>query len=1054
MQQYILRSSRLLLLGALLVLGSNTPQMAQTPAPVKVTSAMFGAIEARHIGPATMSGRITAIDVLDKKVENTPNSPYQRIIYVGTALGGVWKSKDNGTTFKPIFDKITADLKASQSIGALTIDQSKPDEVVWVGTGECNVRNSVSVGSGVYKTTDGGETWKPMGLEKTERIAKIAIHSTNANIVYVAAMGALWNDSEERGLYRTQDGGKTWEKVLYVDAETGCSDVAIDPQNPNIVYAAFWTFRRKAWTFSSGGKGSGLFKSTDGGKTWKRLTKGLPEGEQGRCIIAIAPSKPNIVFATVESKKTALYRSDDRGESWTMTSDAAGVGFRPYYFACMKVDPTDTNRIYKLGANLNISSDGGKTFNTFGYGGATHPDHHDIWIDPQNPMVLLLATDGGVYRSLDRGRSWSLFRNLPVSQFYHVNADMETPYNVFGGLQDNGSWMAPSQKLGGIPNSAWKNLGGGDGFYVLRDKADKNYLYYTIYEGLAFRMYVPTGETKPIRPLGKDGDPKYRFNWNSPLVQSAKNPKVLYTGAQYVFRSTDKGDTWERISEDLTTNDSTKLQQEKSGGLTPDNTSAENHCTVFTIADSPLDEKLIWAGTDDGNLHITQDGGKTWKNVVSAVPNLPKNSWVSCVEPSRFDKGTAYVTFDRHMDGDMQPHVYKTTDFGKTWKPLATSDLRGFAHVVREDVVNKNLLFVGTESGLFLSIDGGEQWAQFTGNMPNVAVRDVVIHPREHDVIVATHGRGIVIVDDITPIRALTQQVLSSELTILPSRTTIVRANDGGQEFSGSDEFVGATVDNSTFITYYMKDRHMMGDLNVDILNDKGELIASIPGGKRKGINRVEWGMRLKAPRVAKSENAAFGAAFGPMVPDGKYTVRIGKGDKTYTSTFTIQSDPRAPYSAADRKKQQETMLGLYNLQGKLAYIAASATSVRDSLNGRATTLGANDPLKTTLTQTAAKFDSLYKKVVAEKSTIFADTEERLREKITELYSSVNAYGGAPSKMQLERFAFLDKEVAKVGGELETLAKTALEAANAALKGKSLAPVVPLTKEAFDKQKD
>jgi photosystem II stability/assembly factor-like uncharacterized protein len=1029
-----------------LAVSALTQSFAQQPS-VKLTSGMFGAVEARHLGPATMSGRITSIDVIDKKINNEPNAPLQRIIYVGAASGGVWKSKDNGTTFKPIFDKTE---KASQSIGALAIDRSKPDEVIWVGTGESNTRNSVSVGTGIYKSTDGGDSWKLMGLEKSERIARIAIHPKNPDVVFVAVPGALWSDSEDRGLYRTTDGGKTWEKALYIDSKTGCAEVVIDPADPNIMYASMWTFRRKGWSFASGGKDGGLFKSTDGGKTWRKLTKDLPDGEVGRVAIALAPSTSATVYAIVEAKKTRLWRSTNKGENWEAMSDATALGLRPFYFASLVVDPTDPNIVYKPALDLNVSTDGGKTFSAGGT--STHSDHHALWIDPQNPMVMLLGTDGGVYRSLDRGRKWLMIRSLPVSQFYHVGVDNEVPYNVFGGLQDNGSWMAPSQASGGITNSAWKSVGFGDGFHVLRDRTDKNVLYFEYQGGEMSKHYLATGEIKFIKPQPKDGDPKYRFNWNTPLAQSPKNPKTLYAGAQFLFRSMDKGESWEKISPDLTTNDSTKQKQEESGGLSIDISAAENHCTIYAITESPFDEKIIWAGTDDGNLQLTQDGGKKWTNVVTNIQGLPKNAWVSCIEPSRYDKATAYVTFDLHTFGDMATYVYKTTDFGKTWTRLESPEFRGYAHVVREDAVNKNLLFVGTEMGLFVSLDGGAQWVQFTGNLPNVAIRDIAIQARENDLVLATHGRGIVVIDDITPLRALSAEVLGSELAILPSRPARHNWSNSFQTFDGDDEFVGDNPSQQATITYYMKDRMMMGDLKVEVLNDKGEVISSIPGTKRKGINRVNFAMRMKAPRVAASENLAPRALFGPLLPEGKYTVRITKGEKQFTSTLVLEGDPRSPYTAADRAAQQKTVMSLYNIQARLAYISAAMTELRDTLKARVEKLDSTNKTRVAVMKTANRLDSLYKTVAKERGFYVAEKEDKLREHVSNLYGAVNSYGGAPSKMQLERLATLEREIGKVNTTLESIIKTDLLAANTELKTASLQAASALTKEEFDKR--
>ncbi|MEW6731748.1 MAG: glycosyl hydrolase, partial [Acidobacteriota bacterium] len=811
-------------------------------AQIKIDSNTFGGIEARSIGPATMSGRIMAIDA----VNNNPS-----IVYVGAAGGGVWKSTNGGTTFKSIFDKYT------QSIGALTIDQTRPD-TVWVGTGESCTRNSSSVGTGVYKTTDGGENWQSIGLEKSERISKIIIDPKNSDTVYVAVVGHLWDANEERGVYKTTDGGKTWQRIHYVDANTGCSDLAIDPQENSTLYACMWQFRRQPWTFSSGGPGSGLYKSTDAGKTWRKINKGLPEGDLGRIAIAVAPSRPNIVYVNVEAKKTALYRSEDMGESWQQINSSANLAARPFYFSHLLVDPKDYKKIYKPGFSLTVSRDGGQSFS--GTSGSNHSDHHALWIDPNNTAEMYLGTDGGVYKSMDFGNTWIFMKNLPVSQFYHVTYDLNRPYNVYGGLQDNGSWMGPSQSPNGIENKDWRNLGYGDGFWVFPDPLDKDIVYCEYQGGKMLRHHRSTGEIKTIPPLPKEGEPDYRFNWNAPIALSPNNPNVIYVGAQYLFRSTNKGESWERISEDLTTNNPEKQKQLESGGLTVDNSSAENHCTIFAISESPKDEKVIWAGTDDGNLQITLDGGKTWTNVVKNLPGLPANTWCSGIEASHYDKAVAYAVFDGHQTGDMKTYVYKTTDSGQTWRSISTDAIKGYAHVIREDLVNPNLLFLGTEFGLFITLDGGQQWAQFTGKFPSVAVRDIVIHPRESDILIATHGRGLYIIDDIVPIRKITPQILQSNVAILESRPSIASLPAQVQDFPGDDEFVGSNLREVAYITYYLKDRHVFGDFKIEIYDSDGKLITTLPAGKRRGINRVEWFMRLKPPKTPPAPTLAGGA--------------------------------------------------------------------------------------------------------------------------------------------------------------------------------------------------
>ncbi len=614
---------------------------------VQITSDTFGGILARPIGPATMSGRIAAIDA----VAADPLT-----IYAGAASGGVWKSIDAGNTFKPVFDEYT------QSIGAVRVDPSNP-KTVWVGTGESWTRNSVSVGTGIYKTTDAGDTWTQMGLKDSERIARIAVDPKAPDTVYACATGRLWSASEERGVYKTTDGGKTWERVLHVDADTGCSDLSLDPQEPSVLYAGMWQFRRYPDFFRSGGKGSALYKSSDAGKTWKKITAGLPKGEVGRIAVAVAPSRPSTVYAVVESKKTALYRSDDTGETFREVNSSFNIGVRPFYFAYVVVDPTDHNTVYKPGLVTTVSTDGGKTFSspfTSSHGFGVHSDHHALWIDPRDPNQMLLGTDGGLYISYDKAHHWTFAKNLPLSQFYHVSADDERPYNVYGGLQDNSSWVGPSRSVGGIENRDWENIGNGDGFWAFADPRDSDILYTEWQGGELSRIKRSTGEVKLIKPYAAPGERELRFNWNTPIHMSASQPGTIYFGSQYLYRSRDRGDSWERISPDLTTNDPKRQRQEQSGGLSIDNSTAENNTTIYTISESPKNGEVIWAGTDDGHLQVTRDGGKTWTNVMKNVPGVPAGTWVSRVEASPHEEGAAFATFDGHRSGDMATYVFKT----------------------------------------------------------------------------------------------------------------------------------------------------------------------------------------------------------------------------------------------------------------------------------------------------------------------------------------------------------------------------------------------------------
>ena len=653
-----------------------------------VNSAMFGSMEARQLGPGTMSGRITAIEGVNKDEGKT--------IFVGTAGGGVWKSTNAGASYKSMFDKYC------QSIGAIAINQKDPS-IIYVGTGESNMRNSVSYGNGIYKSTDGGDNWKRIGLDSTEHISKIIISPDNPKMIYVAVPGALWSNSKHRGLYRSSDGGDTWEKIFYIDELTGCADVLVDPTNPTTLFAAMWQFRRQPFSFNSGGKGSGLYKSTDAGKTWREIKNGLPEKPFGRIAMTLAPSDPRQMIAIVESNKTGLYISSDGGENWKNQSATMNVCARPFYFSTIAIDPNDPKRVYRPAFQFAYSSDGGYSFTEASNdGGWVHSDMHAIWINPVHTNILYVGTDGGIYMSVDKGATWQFNQGLPVGQFYHVAYDMKDPYNVYGGLQDNGSWMAPSATPGGIGNANWDRVGGGDGFWTVPD-IDGKTVYSEYQGGNMNRVDLSNMKAEFIQPQKTLKEEKLRWNWNTPIVTGAKNPKNLYVGAQYLYKSTDQGRNWKRISPDLTTNDKNKQKQEDSGGLSEDNTSAENHCTIFTIAESSLDENQIWVGTDDGNLQYSTDAGTTWTNVSANVAKcgIANQSWVSSIQPSQFDKNVVYATFENHMYGDFQTYLGKSSDMGKTWKRIVSSEFTGFAHKIKEDPINKNLLFLGAEMGLF-----------------------------------------------------------------------------------------------------------------------------------------------------------------------------------------------------------------------------------------------------------------------------------------------------------------------------------------------------------------
>ena len=1022
---------------------------AQTPAPatVKVDSETISGLGARNIGSAAMSGRVAAVAAVRDGARLT--------LYIGAASGGVWKSVNGGTTYKPVFDK-----QPVQSIGAIAIDPKNP-KVVWVGTGEAWTRNSVSIGDGVYKSTDGGDNWTNVGLKESEHVAKILVDPTESNTVYVCVPGKLWSDSDERGVYKTTDGGKSWTRILKgANASTGCSMISLDPQNPKTLFAGMWDFRRKGWTFRSGGdgptaaSGSGLFKSVDGGASWTELdeksAKGLPAKPWGRIAVTVAPSKPNVVYAFVEAvvPTNGLYRSDDGGKTWEARDRSQAMIWRPFYFANLIVDPKNENRVYKPDLNLVVSTDGGASFSNIS--GGAHGDFHDVWIDPDNPDHLITGDDGGVWYSYDAGNKWWKGENLPISQFYHVSVDMDRPYHVYGGLQDNSSWVGESQYPGGVTNSRWENMYNGDGFWMFVDPADPDYIYAEYQGGEIGRVNRRTHETRNIKPLPGYQQGKLRYNWNTPIYLSPTRRGTIYIGAQFLFRSRDFGQTWERVSPDLTTNDPAKQQQERSGGVTIDNSAAETHTTIYAIAESPRNPNVIWVGTDDGNVQVSRDGGKTWTNVVRNIRGLSPNAWVSSLEAGHFAEGTVYATFDLHTFGDMRPYAYKSTDYGQTWSPVVGQDgpVRGYAHVVKEDLVNRDLLFLGTELGLWVSLDGGKQWAHYKGgDLPSVAVRDLAIHPRDDDLVIATHGRGIWIIDDITPLRALTPAILASNAAFLQIKPIVQRIPAQGGWANGDATFVGPNPPDEAVITYYQRRRHIFGDLKIEVFDQAGKFVGTVPSSKRRGLSRVTWPMRLKAPTVPPAASVAFGAAFGPRVLPGAYTVKMSKDKDVFTTPLRVVADPRTRHTPLERQAQLALALKLSSLLGDMTFAVEKMNAVRTALDERAGKLPAADSLTGRLQAASAAVDELRKKIVATKEGGMITGEERLRENLADLYGNVVFYEGRPSQTQVARADAIARELADVVSAFDAWTARDLAGLNAALTAKQLDTIRLLTRE-------
>ncbi len=932
---------RLLLSFALLAHGLS----AQDPPPA-LDPGLLAGLQARSIGPAVCGGRIGA-------VAGVPGDP--TIVWAGAASGGVWKSTDGGVRFTPVFDD-----QDVTSVGAIAIDPRSPD-VVWVGTGEGNPRNSASVGRGVYRTVDGGKTWTKLGLDATERIHRILLHPTQPSTAFVAAFGTSWGENAERGVFRTTDAGRTWSKVLFVDERTGCGDLVMDPRNPDKLFAAMWEHRRWPWAFRSGGPGSGLFRSDDGGATWTRLGEehGLPKGELGRIGLAIAPSDPRIVYALVEAEKSVLLRSDDGGNSFRTINRSEGIAPRPFYFGDIRVDPQNPDRVYSLHVVVDVSTDGGRSFATLVGWSEAHPDHHDLWIDPRDPQRMVLGNDGGVSISQDRGATWRFCANLPLAQFYHVAVDHDVPYHVYGGLQDNGSWRGPSNvwENGGIRNLHWQEVCFGDGFATLPDPTDSRQGYAMSQGGALVRFDLRTGTQKSIRPPAPDGV-ELRFHWNAAIAQDPFDAATIWYGSQFVHKSTDRGESWSIVSPDLSTDDPAKQRQDESGGLTLDVTAAENHCCVITLAPSAVQRGVVWAGTDDGRVHVTQDGGQSWRSVEANVPGLPQHTWCAHVEASKFDAGTAFAVFDGHRTADWTPYVYVTRDFGATWVSLATPAIDGYCLVIEQDPVQQDLLWLGTEFGLYVTFDGGKQWHRWKHGVPACSAMAITTHPRDGDLIVGTHGRSIFVLDDLTPLRTLSPELLQQKLHLFPIQPAIAweTAQTPGERFPGNGEFRGRTRTRGAFVHVVVAapelkhpdpgvektrakeeapatatDTERKDDaapakddpkdqVTVEVRDAAGALVRTFRRGVHRGLNRIVWTLeRDGAPGPTREwQDEPELPPPGREVLPGEYSITVRFQGESRSEKVTVLADPRVEIPLADRQAKDALRAERERLQGEL----------------------------------------------------------------------------------------------------------------------------------------
>jgi photosystem II stability/assembly factor-like uncharacterized protein len=1067
-----------------------TQRPIATTRPAEDTSAATSGIKRlrwRSVGPANNAGRVSV-------VVGVPGD--RDVYYVAGANGGIIKTTNGGVTFKPIFDK-----QDIGSIGAIAIAPSDPN-IIYVGTGEENPRNNASIGDGMYKSVDAGEHWTHIGLEKSDKIARIVIDAKNPDLVFACGLGREWGPNEERGVFKTIDGGKTWKKVLYVDSQTACSDIAADPGNSNILYAGMYTYRRWAWHLESGGGNTAVYRSVDGGNTWERLSgkdrdRGLPKGEMDRIGIAVAPSDPDVVYVVSETKTEGeLWRSDDGGDHWRVVNRDPNINFRPFYYSDIRVDPKNSNRVFSLSGSLYMSEDGGANFRTIGRD--VHGDHQALWIDPTNPKYILSGSDGGWQVSYDGGKNFEVMNTFPFTQFYHINFDMQRPYMTCGGLQDNGNWCGPSQTASGQGNrkNDWFTVSGGDGFFTV-PVMDKPWLVYSDAQGGMLNLTdTRTGAQKTIYPypnrVGSVGDAmlshKYRFNWNSPIALSPQNPKVVYFGGNVLFKSTDYGFSWQVISPDVTTNDPKKLG-DSGGPIVVDNTAAEFHCTIITIAPSPLDSNVIWVGTDDGNVQVTRDGGKTWSSVFTNVPGLKPNAWIPTVDASHSDAGTAYVAADHHQDDDYAPYAYMTTDYGKTWKRI-TGDIPASAawvHVVREDPRNHNLLYMGTEMGVWASWDRGTHWVSLRGDLPVTPVRDIQVHPRDNDLLLATHGRGLYIMDDVSALQNLSA-AQTTDATLFDIRPAI-RWNQWNRDGNlGQKKWTGENPPQGALITYYLKSQPP-GEVNITISDKDGRPVRRMRRvADDAGVNRVVWDLRhdppaggggrggrggggaagastegpqggaapdtslagLRARRAAAAANAeeaqpsAEEAGFGGRgggggleVLPGTYTVSLSVNGKQLTKPVQVELDPRSDMTPAQLTAQFQTATQLNDLAARVNRVVTGTDDLLGQLTSLQTQLRRAQGSPTVL----ANIDTTVKELRHFRDSVLARPlaglgyrqYPRLREEVQTVSGMVSRPMMPPTQGELLRMGELKTEADQAQARLDAIIQNRVMKINQAL---------------------
>lgn len=968
--------------------------------------------EWRAIGPANMGGRVTDIDGI-------PGDP--STFYVSGADGGIFKTTNGGVNFTPIFEG-----QRAYSIGALTIAPSDHN-VLWVGTGEGDPRNSVGYGWGVYRSVDAGKNWTHLGLKETERIKRIVVDPNNPDVACVCALGKEWGANPERGVFKTIDGGKNWKKILYIDEDTGCSDIAMDRSNPRIMYAGMWTFRRKPWRFDDGGKETAIYRTMDGGETWEKIMNGLPKTPMARPGIHIAQSASNIIYLMTEFQGGGTaFRSEDRGDNWVMVNDDPNINFRPFYYSDVRVDPNNPDILFSISGRLSRSVDGGNNWERIAT--TVHGDHQALWIDPTNSNYILNGSDGGYQISYDGGDSWEIINNVELSQFYQIFIDNKDPYNVYGGLQDNGTWVGPSNSLysAGILKRHWKGLAYGDGYYAVPIPGSEHEVYANLQGGVIFHVDSRYGNVRNIHPypkiVGSAGDAienhKYRFNWDAPITISPHDNNTVYTGGNVVFKSQDRGHSWEEISGDLTTNDKSK-QRTSGGEIYQDNTAAEFHCTILYIDESPVEKGVIWVGTDDGNVQLTRDGGATWTNLKDRIKGLPAFAWVSKIHASEHDAGTAFVTVDQHRMDDFRPYAFMTTDYGKTWTKISNGlPQDDYVKVVRQDPINPNVLYAGMEHGIFASWDKGQSWTKINNNLPNVSVRDLRIQPRDRDLIVGTHGRGAWILDDIRPIQEM-GNTKGKATHLFPTRRATLWHMYWRIENLGDRHYKAKNPDYGASINFFLAEGEKTTAI-VEILDDKGSVIRTLKDTTATaGVNRMVWDLGHEGATKMKGASGGgfFAGQMHPYVSPGTYTARLKVNDAVLETPIEVRADPRMDLSQDAYVSKTKLLLELRELLSQTNVMINNTNTYRTQLDELKKKLAQNQTMDDAL---SSEIDGAMKKISDLQDDILKRPppsmsyrqRPRIREEIRSLMRAVNGAWATPTQPQLSRLQQLKGEVA------------------------------------------